>query len=186
MIYLVLGALGIFLVSQAPKAVDAVEGMILRESDNWTRFDALFKKYGAVNNVDWLVLKAIAMNESSLGSVKSVALGLVNPSDIEGSKSQDGLSWGLMQVTVTTAKDLDPSATAQKLNDPEYSVRLAAQYLGRLQKRFNMLETRWLEWVVKSYNQGPGNTDKERKGLIDGYANEYWARFERNYERASA
>lgn len=185
MIYLILGALGLVLVSQAPKAVEAVEGVILKESDNWTRFDSLFQKYGAANNVDWKILKAIAMNESSLGTVKSVALGLVNPSDIEGSKSQDGKSWGLMQVTVTTAKDLDSAASAERLNDPEYSVRLAAMYIGRLQKRFNMLETRWLEWVIKSYNQGPGNTDKERRGA-EGYADEYWDRFERNYERASA
>lgn len=180
MIYLLIGSAVILL---SLKAVDTVQGLKMSMSDNWTRFDALFQKYGRKFNVNWKYLKAIAMNESSLGSVASVARGLEVPIDVEGSKSQDGKSWGLMQVTLGTAKDFDSTATAINLNNPEYSIKLAARYLAHLQGRFNMLEMRWLEYVIKSYNQGPGNTEKERKGLIKGYAEEYWSRFQRNLER---
>ncbi len=162
---------------------DAIVETIEENMDSWTRFDALFKKYGALFNVDWMYLKAIALNESSLGAAKSVARDLANPTDVEGSKSSDGKSWGIMQVTLTTARGMDPAATEVKLNDPEYCVKLGAQYLSQMQKRYSMLEYRWLEWVIKSYNQGPGNTDKERSGKILGYAEEYWTRFQRNYSR---
>lgn len=182
MIYL-LGIAVLVVFASASRVIEEVDGVVMENSDNWTRFDALFVKYGARYKVDWKWLKAIAMNESSLGRVASVARGLEVPGDIEGSKSQDGKSWGLMQVTVTTAKDLDPNATAQRLNDPNYSVMIAAMYISRLQKKFSMVDTRWQEWVIKSYNQGPGNTMKEQRKQIDGYAEEYWTRFQRNLER---
>lgn len=149
-------------------------------SPNWTRFDALFLKYSQVFGVDRDVIKAICMNESSLGLAPSVARGLASPTDIEGSKSTDGKSWGLMQVTLTTARDMDSTATAEKLNNPDYSVKLGANYLSRMQKLYLKSDPRWLEWVVKSYNQGPGNTAKEIKGEIAGYSDEYYERFVRN------
>ena len=129
MIFLGIGSVLIFALFSV-KTESKSEGPTMMQ--NWTRFDALFKKYGKLYMVDWQMLKAIAMNESSLGSVKSVAHGIMYPSDIEASKSQDGKSWGLMQVTLTTARDLDPTASAEKLNTPEYSIKLAAQYLGTL------------------------------------------------------
>lgn len=149
---------------------------------SWTAFDSLFKTHGAKYSVDWRWLKAIALNESNLGEEASVKVGLKNPADIEGSKSSDGKSWGLMQVTLTTARDFDSSATPEKLNDPEYSVRIAAQYLNYLQRIFPLIEVRWQEWVIKSYNQGQGNTKKERAGA-KGYADAYWERFKRNLKK---
>ncbi len=146
-------------------------------------FDALFKKYANLFGLDWLMLKAICMNESSLGTHPSVVEGLRNPSNIEGSKSSDGKSWGIMQVTIPTARDYDPQATAEKLNNPEYSVRLAAQHIAWLNLRFEASNPRRTEWIVKSYNQGVGNTFKEMRGEISGYANEYFERFKRNYKK---
>jgi len=175
----VFGAFAAFLFSQKQVIADKVEEM----SDSWTRFDSLFKKYGNEYDVDWKWLKAIALNESSLGAEKSVARGLEVPSDVEGSKSSDGLSWGLMQVTVKTAQGLDKTASPEKLNDPDFSIRLAAQYLSSLGDYFTLSDTRRTEWIVKSYNQGPGNSLKEKKGLIAGYAQEYWNRFQRNLTR---
>lgn len=163
------------------RIVEEVDTM--EAKSNWTKFDALFKKYGTKYGVDWQFLKAIALNESSLGTAKSVARGFENPYDIEGSKSYDGLSWGLMQVTVKTARDLDPFATEIKLNNADYSIDLAAKYLARLQAMFLRDDPRWLEWTIKSYNQGPGNSKKERDGKIQGYAEEYWQRFQRNLNR---
>lgn len=157
-----------------------IEEKIETKLPSWTQFDSLYKKWGAAYGIPWTWLKAIALNESSNGRATSVAHGLSNPTDIEGSKSFDGLSWGLMQVTIKTAKGMDPAATEVKLNDPDYSVGLAARYLKQLQGMFPLADARYNEWVIKSYNQGPGNTNKERRGETAGYANEYWSRFQRN------
>lgn len=156
---------------------------VVNASEEWTRFDNDFKVFGAAYDVDWRWLKAIALNESNLGREKSVKRGLENPTDIEGSKSSDGLSWGLMQVTIKTAKGIDSSATEVKLNDPKYSISLAAQYVAQLKKMFLLSDSRFMEWVIKSYNQGPGNTKKEMNRQISGYANEYWNRFQRNLNK---
>jgi hypothetical protein len=193
MIFFAIGvfAVGAILLNKKSES-DATSGATVL----WfTRFDNLLKTYAKSEGVrdviyngvtipGWMILKSIALNESDLGRAKSVARGMLVPSDIEGSKSSDGKSWGLMQVTIKTAKsELDPNATEEKLNNPEYSIRLGAKYVAKLQKSFSTLELRYLEWVVKSYNQGPGNTLKEKSGQVSGYAKEYWERFLRNLER---
>lgn len=152
---------------------------------NWNRWDNAFKSAGSTFGVPWTWLKAIALNESSLGAYPSVARGLASPTDIQGSKSQDGLSWGLMQVTIKTARGLDPNATEVKLNDPIYSINLAAKYLSQLSSQFPKVDSRYVEYVIKSYNQGPGNTKKEIASG-KGYADEYWSRFQRNLEKVEA
>lgn len=123
---------------------------------NWSKYDAIFKKYGALYGVNWRWLKATAIVESTLGQNSSVSRGERNPSDIDGSKSSDGKSWGLMQVTLTTARDLDSLATVEKLNNPDYSVNLAAKYISQLLRRFSGDQ----KMTIMSYNQGPGNTEK--------------------------
>lgn len=143
--------------------------------------DRLFVQYGTHYGVDWKVLKAICIIESNLGRAPSVARGLQNPNDVEGSKSSDGKSWGVMQVTIPTARDFDQNATPQKLNNPEYSVQIAARYIQWTQRQFSVLELRYLEWVVKSYNQGVGNTSKERAGQSQGFAHDYWTKFKTAY-----
>lgn len=165
------------------RAVEEVNSMQAQLGSNWNRFDSLFKKYASLNDIPWEWLKAIALNESSLGNHPSVRRGLEVPSDIEGSKSDDGKSWGLMQVTVTTARDMDPLATSEKLNNAEYSIKLAAQYLKWLKRYFPDGSSRQVEWLIKSYNQGAGNSIKERDGKSTGFAAEYWSRFVRNLER---
>lgn len=178
-LYLALGAAALAVLTQKEKIVDKIDNM----TDAWTRWDAFFQAAGSKYDVDWTWLKAICLNESDLGRAKSVALGLQNPSDIEGSKSSDGKSWGLMQVTLTTAKGLDPLATQQRLNDPGYSIDLAARYIKELKGMFSPADSNRLEWIVKSYNQGPGNTRKEIRGTGGGFADVYWERFQRNLER---
>ncbi len=176
---LILGALGIVALNYKSEIVEKVEENL----DSWTQYDHSFQVFGAVYGVEWTWLKAIALNESDLGKAKSVARGLEFPKDIEGSKSSDGKSWGLMQVTLRTARGLDPEATEEKLNDPEYSIELASKYISQLQKMFNPLSERYVEAVIKSYNQGPGNTKKELDGETSGYAKIYWERFQRNLNR---
>jgi membrane-bound lytic murein transglycosylase MltF len=158
------------------------------EMISFNAFDSLFMKYARQYGLDWKMIKAISMNESGLGGgfknglVHSVFVGLRNPLDVEGSKSSDGKSWGLMQVTLTTARDYDPTATPQKLNDPEYSIKLACQLIAWLTVNFKN-DPRSTEWIVKAYNQGIGNTMRERRGEIKGYAKEYFERYLRNYAK---
>lgn len=175
--YIILSILGFYLYMSRY----SLKGYVVRATKNWTTFDPLFEKYAVRYSVPSTWLKAICMNESSLGLAESVRSGLSDPLNVEGSKSYDGKSWGLMQVTLTTARDMDISATPQKLNNAEYSIDLGARYVAQMMRRFDRNDPRYIEWVIKSYNQGPGNTDKERKGSIQkGYADEYWARFQRN------
>lgn len=155
-------------------------------------FDELYKKYGQTWGVNWMWLKAIALNESNNGKEKSVRRGIENPNDVEGSKSSDGKSWGLMQVTLTTARDMDASATPQKLNNPEYSINLAARYIKQfIMPRFSTSDPRYLEYVIKSYNQGVGNTLKyDAKGITrpepwGSHVQTYWERFKRNLNKVA-
>ncbi len=179
--WLIGGALGVLFMTKQSIAETIEENL-----PSWNRFDALFKKYAAKYSVDAFMLKAICLNESDLGQEKSVARGLENPKDIEGSKSSDGKSWGLMQVTLTTAREpyMDTSATAEKLNNAEYSIDLAAKYIAWLKRYFPDGSADQTQWLVKSYNQGPGNSLNERAGKSQGFAHEYWNRFQRNYTRA--
>jgi len=158
--------------------------------DWWTQYDVWFKDAAAQNGIarlagvdGWKILKAISLNESDLGRAASVARGIANPDDIAGSVSSDKKSWGIMQFTLPTARDMDSGATERKLNDPFYSIELAGKFVAWIEAQFNPLEPRFLEFVIKSYNQGVGNSRKERAGTGGGYANEYWARFQRHLAR---
>ena len=152
-------------------------GVEVISNDAFTRFDELFKKYGAKYNVPWQWLKAICMNESDLGQNSRVARGLEDPSDVEGSKSYDGLSWGIMQLTLNTARMYNSVINEIALNDPEISVSIAAQYMAYLMR----LKGDDLESIVRSYNGGPGWRNSSAKSLE--MTAEYWARFNRNYAR---
>lgn len=130
-------------------------------------FDDLFKKYGALTGIDWRILKRISWIESRVGTYKSVKRGLENPKDIKGSVSQDGLSWGIMQMTLSTAKDYDKYATEEKLNNAEYSIDLASRHLKFLKMRYFPSNVRDL---IMSYNHGQGNQlrfiQKEKDGSL--------------------
>lgn len=142
--------------------------------DPFTRFDFLFKNYSGQYDVPWRWIKAICMNESNLGQAPSVARGLANPSDVDGSKSSDGKSWGIMQTTVPTSDQFFPGTTASDLNDPDTSVKCAAAYLHWVMD--NYFDD--VEDVVRAYNGGPGF----KKASTDTY----WARFQANMAQVLA
>ncbi|NJM09511.1 MAG: transglycosylase SLT domain-containing protein [Bdellovibrionaceae bacterium] len=177
-----IAALGIFGALTFFK--DAIEETIeVNTTSRPTIYDELFKKYGSIYGVPWQWLAAIAENESNTGRAPSVKRGLASPNDIENSKSSDGKSWGLMQVTIKTAKALDPAATEAKLNNPEYSIKLAAMLLKSDSAQFSKLDLRYMEWVIKSYNQGAPNTKKEMngwRGPWTDHVQQYWERFQAN------
>ena len=129
------------------------------------KYDKLFKNAGAKYGLPWKWLKAIAMNESSLGTNPRVLAGLV---------SSDGKSWGLMQLTLPTARDYMPSASIEDLKNDAVSIDLAAQFLDHLYDRFGGD----MRKVVMSYNQGEGNTSKGKE-----YAAEYFERFSKHLQQ---
>lgn len=163
---------------------EAADNVPALRTDTWTQYDYLYQKYAAENGIDWQWVKAFALNESYNGQVASVRIGIENPFDIENSKSSDGKSWGIMQMTLPTARGIDDAATQVKLNNPEYSINLGCQYIAELAGMYSEADPRYLEYVVKSYNQGPGNMRKEIAGTGGGFANEYWDRWQRNLTKA--
>ncbi len=126
----------------------------LTDDSSFNRFDSLFRREGTNYGVPWRWLKSIAIIESSLGSATSVAKGIINPENVQASVSYDGKSWGLMQVTLETARGLEGQLiTPAYLNDPNNSVRLAAKLLKQLISRFGIGDR---ESVIRAYNGGPG------------------------------
>ena len=121
-------------------------------SDDFTKWDSLLKKYSKIYGVPWRWMKVIILNESSNGTNKKVLAGLANPSDVEGSKSSDGKSWGLMQITLPTAKGLTGRVvSAEELNNADFNVQLSAQLLKQLIARFGYS----FHDVMRAYNGGP-------------------------------
>lgn len=162
MIYLVGAAVvvGVLFMSQEALATPNINSPGAKlYGGTWNKFDGFFRQASANYGVPFARLKAIAIIESSLGSDPRVKAGGV---------SSDGLSWGLMQFTLPTARDFDSSATPEKLNSAEYSIDLAGQLLRSLDKQFPNDERK----IVMSYNQGAGNTRAGKQ-----YASGYYTKF---------
>ena len=153
---------------------NSVADAIVPKTGDFYRYDDLFQRAARTYQIgNWLWIKAIAWNESSVGAASSVKRGLASPTDREGSKSSDGLSWGIMQVTETTARDLRPGTTYVDLNNPAISIDLGAKYLSQMLARYRGDLNR----AVRAYNQGPGNEDK-RKPYADEYLKRFLAHFD--------
>lgn len=117
-------------------------------------FLPLFRKWASTYRVPWRWLMALSIVESSEGKNRAVARGLADPTDVAGSTSSDGKSWGLEQLTVATASALEGRPVSPvELNDPDESVKLAAQLLRELIDRFGLEDP---ESVFRAYNGGPG------------------------------
>ena len=111
---------------------EALSEALVNGSGLYERWLPLVRKYAAIYGVPWRWVFAVMLNESNLGMAPSVARGILFPSDIEGSKSSDGKSWGLMQLTLGTARIHDAGVTEAKLNDPDTSIKLGVAELARL------------------------------------------------------
>ena len=130
---------------------DEIEVQLIPE-DAFTRWDSLFRASSKTHGVPWRWIKAVCWVESDLGRAASVKRGLEFPDDVEGSKSSDGKSWGLMQVTLPTANDVRPGTTVAMLNNPVVSVDCGARVLARNMRAFPKDPTS----VFRAYNGGLG------------------------------
>lgn len=147
--------------------------------DPFFRWDTLIEKYAKITGVPFSWIKAVMLNESNLGRDPRVKRGLENPQDIEGSKSSDGKSWGLMQLTLNTARQFESAVTAVGLNDPETSIRIGAKYLAYLGR----IKAWDMEKVIRSYNGGPGYLNTIA-GVRDTPI--YFAKFQSNLDTVRA
>lgn len=129
-----------------------------KDSSKWSdKYDSLFIKYANKFGLDWKMLKAIAIKESTLGE---------DPRVKNNELSRDGLTYGLMQIKYTTAKYYLPNLTLDELRyKPEKQIEAAAAFLGDLKKKFNGD----FKKIVISYNQGETNTAKGRDFTGDYY-----------------
>ena len=121
-------------------------------SNNRKRFDAtieIFKKYGDQYNFDWLMLTALAYQESTIDQDK---------------RSPDG-AVGVMQVLPTTAKDKNVNIPDIENIDP--NIHAGTKYLRFMMDRYfndpkiDRLNRGLLAFA--SYNAGPAKVSKLRK-----------------------
>lgn len=122
-------------------------------------YDFLFEREGHAAGVPPLWLKATSGVESDFGRDSLVRAGQV---------SRDGLSYGLMQLRESTARDFDPAVTIAKLNDPAYSIRVAAKFMAWVRSQWDLNDPRFEEWCIRSYNGGVGGTQEVRRYLAGG------------------
>lgn len=118
---------------------------------NWSTLAA---KYAAVHpGLDADEILAIIWTEST-----------GRPDAVNGTDPNGG-SWGLMQLTMPTAKQYSQRiAEAEDLLDPDKNVEAGSAYLAHLKNSFERqypLSDPAHAWVT-AYNQGPGNLLKGR------------------------
>jgi soluble lytic murein transglycosylase-like protein len=143
-------ALGILVLAMIVKKV----------TDISEEYDALFIKYANKEGLDWKMLKAISMNESSLGKNKGY--------------EPIGGTVGLMQIKLSTASDYYDNLTSNDMYDDEIQVMTASAFLrDLLDKTGNDIKK-----AVMSYNQGLGNTLKGKT-----YASSYYEKYINNYKK---
>lgn len=161
---LLLGGAGYFLYTEKEAVIEKVTTMSGNVNND---YDYLFLKYGNKYGVDWKFLKRLAWIESKIGLYKSVALGIREPANIKESVSDDGLSWGIMQTTVSTANEYMKGVTAMQLNNPEISISIGAQHVAFLKRNYPQFNERDL---AMAYNHGQGNQlnflKKEKAGTL--------------------
>ncbi len=73
-------------------------------------------------------------------------------------------AYGLMQIIIPTARDLDPTITVPGLLEPERNIKLGVKYIGQMLKRFDGS----LAWAAAAYNAGPHNAARWLKTVPPG------------------
>lgn len=170
----------LFGIANSGDASTTLENMNNGKTKNFNdAYDSLFIKYGNLYAINPYILKAIAANESTVGKNSRVAYGIAHPNEIYSSVSTDGKSWGLMQVTLPTARQFEPNLKESDLNNPEISVRVAAKYIQWVKKNYSAD----LEFYIRAYNGGAG-WKKTNIGPTATLA--YWNKFLKNYDLVKA
>lgn len=181
MIYGIFAAiLVLFGIANSGDTLTTYENMTNGKKKNFNdAYDSLFTRYGSAYGIDPYILKAIAANESTVGKNSRVAYGIAHPNEIYSSVSTDGKSWGLMQVTLPTARQFEKNLTEADLNNPDTSVRVAAKYIQWVKKNYGSD----FEFYIRAYNGGPG---WKKTSIGPSTTATYWTKFQKNFELAKA
>jgi len=122
------------------------------EKDAFKRFEesiTFFKKYGKKYDIDWLMIAALAYQESRINQSKR------NPSG----------AMGVMQVLPTTASD--PNINISGIDTLEGNIHAGVKYLWFVRSRYFENETMEdldkLFFTMASYNAGPAKIARLRK-----------------------
>lgn len=127
----------------------------------FSRYVPLFRKYGARYGFDWMLLAAVAYQESEMNHNRRSPSGAV----------------GLMQVMPTTAKDT--SIGIRNINTPENNVHAAAKYLALLRDVYfadpAIRPHDRIGLILAAYNAGPNRIQQCRRLAVKlGYNPNKW------------
>lgn len=115
----------------------------------FSEYAPLFRKYGARYGFDWMLLAAIAFQESGLNHYSTSTAGAV----------------GLMQVLPTTANDLD--IKVDSVRNLETNVHAAARYLSLLRDVYfsdpKIPPESRIRFILAAYNAGPTKIQRCRR-----------------------
>ena len=107
----------------------------------FSRYVPLFRKYGAQYGFDWMLLAAIAYQESEMSHNRRSHSGAV----------------GLMQVLPSTSNDIN--VDIQDIADPENNVHAGAKYLALLRDVYftepDLRPRDRIRFILAAYNAGP-------------------------------
>ena len=125
----------------------------------FSKYAPLFRKYGEMYGVDWMLAEAQAFQESGLNPDVRSRMGAV----------------GLMQLLPSTAGDMG----IDNIHLPENNVHAGVKYLRHLMDQYfpedKFSPTERLRFALAAYNAGPGNIQKSRKKTDEmGYDSTKW------------
>ncbi len=115
----------------------------------FSRYAPLFRKYGARYGFDWMLLAAVAYQESELNHHRRSRSGAI----------------GLMQVMPSTSKDTH--VDIQNINNPENNVHAGAKYLAVLRDVYfpapDLPSHERIHFILAAYNAGPNRIQQCRR-----------------------
>ena len=127
----------------ATKGAEAAVVALRRPEGKLEEWEELIQKYATIFNVPSSLIKAIIMVESSGKAFVS-------------RKENGYYSYGLMGVTLPTARDMGFSGNPSQLFDPEINIYYGVKYLRWLMDRSYIDNN--IERIAAGYNAGPDLT----------------------------
>lgn len=151
---------------------------------NENKYDDIFKKYGASNNFDWLLLKAQVKAESNFNPN---AVSPVGAKGLSQFMTKTWLEWEDGSPGIQNQnRDFDPF-------NPDDSIRVQACYMNYLKKQMSKLmpnNSYIIEWSLSCYNYGIGlctklikenNNFNEQKSKLPKETRDYVERIMKYY-----
>ncbi len=120
-----------------------------KERENLNRYTELFKKYSEQYGFDWILVMALAYQESGLDNSKRSAAGAV----------------GIMQIRPSTAAD--KNIGIKRVDILENNIHAGIKYMAFLRERYfnykDIRERDQIRFTLAAYNAGPAKIRKIRK-----------------------